>query len=57
MIVGLATDYCVLDSTLDALRLGLGTTVLLAGTRPVELQVGDGERAIERMAAAGAEIR
>jgi nicotinamidase/pyrazinamidase len=57
VIAGLALDYCVLDSTLDALRLGLRTTVLQAGTRPVELQAGDGERAMERMAAAGAEIR
>jgi nicotinamidase/pyrazinamidase len=57
VIVGLALDYCVLDTTLDALRLGLRTTVRRAGTRPVELQAGDGERALERMEAAGADLR
>jgi nicotinamidase/pyrazinamidase len=57
VITGLALDYCVLDSTLDALRLGLRTTVVEAGTRPVELEAGDGERAMERVAAAGAEFR
>jgi nicotinamidase/pyrazinamidase len=57
VIVGLATDYCVLDSALDALRLGLRAVVLTAGTRPVDVQPGDGDRALERMAAAGAHIR
>jgi nicotinamidase/pyrazinamidase len=57
VIVGLALDYCVLDSTLDALRLGFSTTVLLDGTRPVELEGGDGDRALERMVAAGAGLR
>jgi nicotinamidase/pyrazinamidase len=57
VILGLALDYCVLDSTLDALRLGLHPVVWRDGTRPVELQAGDGERAMERMVAAGAEIR
>jgi nicotinamidase/pyrazinamidase len=57
VIVGLALDYCVLDSALDALRLGFGTTVLLDGTRPVELEGGDGDRALERMVAAGADLR
>jgi nicotinamidase/pyrazinamidase len=57
VIVGLATDYCVLDSALDARRLGLHTVVLMEGTRPVDLQPGDGDRALERMAAAGAHVR
>jgi nicotinamidase-related amidase len=57
VLVGLALDYCVLESTLDALRMGLRATVLLAVTRPVELEVGDSKRALERMAAAGAVIR
>jgi nicotinamidase/pyrazinamidase len=57
VIVGLALDYCVLDSALDALRLGFRTVVNREGTRPVELQPGDGERALARMAAAGADIR
>jgi nicotinamidase/pyrazinamidase len=57
VIIGLALDYCVHDSALDALRLGLRTTLLEEGTRPVELQSGDGDRAKERIAAAGAQIR
>jgi len=57
VIVGLATDYCVLDSALDALRLGLHTVVLTEGTRAVDLEPGDGDRALERMAAAGAHVR
>ena len=57
VIVGLATDYCVLDSALDALRHGFHTVVLTEGTRPVDVQAGDGDRALERMAVAGAHIR
>ena len=57
VIVGLATDYCVLDSALDALRHGFHTVVLTEGTRPVDVQPGDGDRALERMAVAGAHIR
>jgi nicotinamidase/pyrazinamidase len=57
VIVGLATDYCVLESALDALRLGLHTVVLTEGTRAVDLEPGDGDRALERMAAAGAHVR
>jgi nicotinamidase/pyrazinamidase len=54
VIAGLATDYCVADTTLDAIRLGHTATVLLQGIRAVDLQLGDGDRAIERMRAAGA---
>jgi nicotinamidase/pyrazinamidase len=56
VIAGLATDYCVAETTLDAIRLGHTTTVLLEGIRAVDLQPGDGDRAIERMRAAGAEL-
>jgi nicotinamidase/pyrazinamidase len=54
VIAGLATDYCVADTTLDAIKLGHTATVLLEGIRAVDLQLGDGDRAIERMRAAGA---
>jgi len=57
VVVGLALDYCVHDSVIDAVRLGLRTTLLEEGTRPVELQAGDGERAKKRISAAGAQIR
>lgn len=51
---GLATDYCVKATTLDALEAGLGVTLLLDACRAVDVTTGDGERAIEEMTAAGA---
>ncbi len=56
VVCGLATDYCVLETVLDARRLGFATTVLREGIRAVDLQPGDGERALERMREAGAEL-
>ncbi len=56
VVCGLATDYCVLETVLDARRLGFPTTVLREAIRAVDLQPGDGERALERMREAGAEI-
>ena len=53
VVVGLATDYCVKETALDAVRLGYDTTVLLAAVRPVELEPGDGQRAVDEMAGAG----
>ena len=53
-VMGLATDYCVLFTVLDALRLGYETQVLLEGCRGVELSVGDIESATREMARAGA---
>lgn len=54
VVVGLATDYCVKATVLDAVALGFGTTVLRAGIRAVDLAPGDGDRAITEMQAAGA---
>ena len=54
VVVGLATDYCVKETVLDARRLGFPTTVLRAGIRAVELVPGDGERACTAMERAGA---
>jgi nicotinamidase/pyrazinamidase len=56
MICGLATDYCVVETVLDARRLGYGVAVLADGVRAVDLEPGDGDRAIQRMRDAGAEI-
>jgi nicotinamidase/pyrazinamidase len=50
---GLATDYCVKATALDAARLGFETAVLLDAMRPVELEPGDEQRAIEEMTGAG----
>ncbi|RNC70965.1 MAG: bifunctional nicotinamidase/pyrazinamidase [Desulfuromonadales bacterium] len=51
---GLATDYCVKESVLDALRHGLSVTLLEDAVRGVDLNPGDSERAINAMTAAGA---
>jgi nicotinamidase/pyrazinamidase len=56
-VVGLATDYCVLATALDALRLGFRTTVLTDAVAAVDLQPGDGDRALEELRTAGVELR
>ncbi|MCK9382570.1 MAG: isochorismatase family protein [Sulfuritalea sp.] len=53
---GLATDYCVLQSVLDALRLGYRVVLLRAAIRAVDVQPGDGERAVAAMVTAGATV-
>jgi nicotinamidase/pyrazinamidase len=53
VVVGLATDYCVQATALDAARLGYDTAVLTDAIAAVDLQPGDGERAIEAMRDAG----
>ena len=55
-MAGLATDYCVRATVLDALALGYPTTVLAQGIRAVDLAEGDGERALSELRAAGASI-
>lgn len=56
-IVGLATDYCVKATVLDAVDLGFETTLITEGIRGVELNPGDCEKAIAKMKQAGAIIR
>jgi nicotinamidase/pyrazinamidase len=56
VVGGLATDYCVKATALDARRLGHPTSVLADAIRPVDLAAGDGERALAEMAASGVEI-
>ena len=53
---GLATDYCVKNTVLDALREGFRVRALSDAMRAVNLQPGDDARAIEEMRAAGAEV-
>jgi nicotinamidase/pyrazinamidase len=53
-VVGLATDYCVKDTVLDALREGFEVEIDTDAMRAVNVQPGDDERAIEAMLAAGA---
>jgi nicotinamidase/pyrazinamidase len=56
VVVGLATDYCVKATALDAARLGYRCSVLAEGVRAVNLRPDDGDRAFEEMRAAGVEI-
>lgn len=56
VIVGLATDYCVKATALDARRLDYVATVLGNAIAAVDLAPGDGDRAIEEMVAAGVAV-
>jgi nicotinamidase/pyrazinamidase len=53
---GLATDYCVKASVLDALAAGFAVKLLIDGVRGVEIKPGDSARAIEEMVRAGADV-
>lgn len=53
-IGGLATDYCVKSTVLDALRYGFKTFLLTDAIRGVNISPGDSERAIEEMVKKGA---
>lgn len=56
VVGGLATDYCVKNTVLDAIKNGFHVKAVADAMRPVELQPGDGDQAIAEMRAAGAEI-
>lgn len=56
LVGGLATDYCVKATVLAGLKRGFKVKALENAMRAVNLQPDDGERAIEEMRAAGAEI-
>ena len=56
VICGLATDYCVVETVADGRRLGYTVTVIRDAVRAVDLNPGDGERAIERMRQEGAAV-
>jgi nicotinamidase/pyrazinamidase len=55
-VCGLATDYCVRASTIDARAEGFDAVLVADAVRPVEVEPGDGERAIAEMRAAGAAV-
>lgn len=55
-VVGLATDYCVLNTARDALREGLTVTVDTSATRAVDARPGDGERALGELRSLGAVV-
>ena len=56
VVVGLATDYCVKATALDASRLGFATTVVEGAVAAVNLAAGDGEAALAELEAAGVTI-
>jgi nicotinamidase/pyrazinamidase len=56
VICGLATDYCVVETVLDARIRGYPVEVVVDGIRAVDREPGDGDRAIARMRDAGAEF-
>ncbi len=55
-VAGLATDYCVKHTVLDAVREGFGVAVVADAIRGIEVQPGDSARAIEEMRRAGADV-
>ena len=55
-VMGLATDYCVLFTVIDGLKLGFKMFVVKDGCRAVNLRPNDGERALGAMQAEGATL-
>ena len=55
-VVGLATDYCVRHTALDALRAGFEVTVDRAAVRGIDVKPGDSERALAEVERAGGRI-
>jgi nicotinamidase/pyrazinamidase len=56
VVTGLATDYCVKETALDARRLGFDTEVLTGAVAAVDLRPGDGQRALDELERAGARL-
>ena len=55
-VTGIATDYCVRATALDGRRLGFDVTVVEDAIRAVDVEAGDGDRALDEMREAGAEV-
>jgi nicotinamidase/pyrazinamidase len=55
-ILGLATDYCVKYTALDARKLGFETYLIRDGCRGINMQAGDEERSLDEMRDAGVRI-
>lgn len=55
-VVGLATDYCVKHTALDAARAGFAVRVDTSATRGVDVEPGDSDRALDELRTAGASV-
>jgi nicotinamidase/pyrazinamidase len=56
-VCGLATDYCVKATALDAVALGFATELVDEGHAAVEIAEGDGQRALDELREAGVVLR
>lgn len=56
VVCGLATDYCVKATALDGVTAGYGVVVLTNAIRPVDLEPGDGDKALAAMTDAGCQL-
>jgi nicotinamidase/pyrazinamidase len=56
VVAGLATDYCVKETVIDAAERGFEVAVLAEAVRAVELEPGDAQRAMEDVRRAGATV-
>ena len=56
VVCGLATDYCVKATAVDGARLGFDVELLPDAVASVDLQAGDGERALAEMQEAGVRL-
>jgi nicotinamidase/pyrazinamidase len=55
-VAGLALDYCVKETALDARRAGFGVVLHVGATRAIDAEPGDGDRALDELREAGVEI-
>jgi len=56
-VVGLALDYCVKSTAIDAHKLGFDTNVVLEGTKAVNVNPGDDKKAVEELKAEGVQVK
>lgn len=56
VVCGLATDYCIKATALDGIAAGFTVALLTDAIRPVDLEAGDGERAIAAISEAGCTV-
>ena len=55
-IAGLTTEYCILDTAMNAVKEGFNTHVITDAIRPVNVNEGDGDKALQKMKEAGIKL-